>query len=156
MCPANTHTHTQRERERAINSHPKTKQLALKSLRVQTLSSMALSTKPLLIDLLTQNCSLVPANYVRPRSDRPNLLDVQVSDDSIPLIDLGGLTGSARSEVVKAIGLACQDDSFFQVHMLCFMYFISLFKEVTNFQRPSLVVRVAIKEKKNRTSNMKK
>ncbi|KAJ9706411.1 hypothetical protein PVL29_001761 [Vitis rotundifolia] len=57
----------------------------------------------------------VPSNYIRPPSERPNLKDVQTSDDSIPLIDLQGLQGPARSHVVRQIGQACQHSGFFQI-----------------------------------------
>ncbi|KAG8486028.1 hypothetical protein CXB51_019378 [Gossypium anomalum] len=58
---------------------------------------------------------LVPTNYIRPISDRPNLVDIHVSDVSIPLIDLQDLHGPNRSHVLKQIALACQHDGFFQV-----------------------------------------
>ncbi|PPD85387.1 hypothetical protein GOBAR_DD17673 [Gossypium barbadense] len=75
---------------------------------------MALSTtKPLLTDLAT-TVKLVPTNYIRPISDRPNLIDVHVSNVSIPLIDLQDLHGPNRSHVLKQIALACQHDGFFQ------------------------------------------
>ncbi|KAJ4728008.1 2-oxoglutarate (2OG) and Fe(II)-dependent oxygenase superfamily protein [Melia azedarach] len=67
-----------------------------------------------LVSDLASRISSVPSNYVRPISDRPNLDEVSL-DDSIPLIDLQGLTGPNRSEVVKRIGQACQDYGFFQV-----------------------------------------
>ncbi|KAJ4711768.1 Oxoglutarate/iron-dependent dioxygenase [Melia azedarach] len=74
----------------------------------------------------TTNCKLllsdlaftvknVPSNYIRPVFDRPDLTDVQKSDASIPLIDLQGLHGPRHSDIVKQIGLACQNDGFFQV-----------------------------------------
>lgn len=68
-----------------------------------------------LVSDLASRISSVPSNYVRPISDRPNLDEVSL-DDSIPLIDLQGLTGPNRSEVVKRIGQACQDYGFFQVY----------------------------------------
>lgn len=72
------------------------------------------STKLLLTDLAS-SVSHVPSNYIRPISDRPNLSDVQTSDDSIPLIDLQGLHGPDHSEIIKQIGQACQQNGFFQV-----------------------------------------
>lgn len=71
------------------------------------------STKTLLSDLVS-TVSSVPPNYIRPVSDRPNL-DEDFTDDSIPLIDLQGLLGPNRSDVVNQIGLACQNYGFFQV-----------------------------------------
>ncbi|XP_022738203.1 protein DMR6-LIKE OXYGENASE 2-like [Durio zibethinus] len=72
------------------------------------------STKLLLADLAS-TVKQVPSNYIRPISDRPNPSDVQVSDVSIPLIDLQDLYGPYRSDILKQIALACQDDGFFQV-----------------------------------------
>ncbi|XP_058105057.1 protein DMR6-LIKE OXYGENASE 2-like [Magnolia sinica] len=69
---------------------------------------------PQLTELLSRSSHL-PAHYIRPISDRPNLLDAHTSDVSIPLIDLGGLSGPDRPKIVQAIGLACQTDGFFQV-----------------------------------------
>lgn len=70
----------------------------------------------LLSDMVAQNRSTVPSKYIRPASDRPNLVDVvQASDTSIPLIDLQGIDGAGRRSVVEAIGRACQCDGFFQV-----------------------------------------
>ena len=71
-------------------------------------------TKLLLTDL-APTVKQVPYNYIRPISDRPNLSDVQVSDVSIPLIDLQELYGPNRSNILKQIALACQHDGFFQV-----------------------------------------
>lgn len=72
------------------------------------------ATKLLLTDLaLTVNH--VPSNYVRPFSDRPNLSDVQISEGSIPLIDLQDLNGPNHSDIIEQIGQACQHDGFFQV-----------------------------------------
>ncbi|XP_040985754.1 protein DMR6-LIKE OXYGENASE 2-like [Juglans microcarpa x Juglans regia] len=72
------------------------------------------ATKLLLTDLaLTVNH--VPSNYVRPISDRPNLSDVQISEGSVPLIDLQDLNGPNHSDIIEHIGQACQHDGFFQV-----------------------------------------
>ncbi|KMZ72515.1 hypothetical protein ZOSMA_162G00360 [Zostera marina] len=71
----------------------------------------------LLSDLVARNRDVVPIQYVRPISERPNLEDVIASDKSnIPIVDLQGIDGSNWSSVVKAIGLACQSDGFFQVN----------------------------------------
>ncbi|KAM3698805.1 hypothetical protein ACB094_06G217600 [Castanea mollissima] len=70
--------------------------------------------QPLLSDLVS-GMSSVPANYIRPANDRPNFHEVVSFDGSIPLIDLQGLYGPKRSEIVKEIGLACLNYGFFQV-----------------------------------------
>ncbi|KAJ4973867.1 hypothetical protein NE237_007041 [Protea cynaroides] len=72
------------------------------------------NTKVLVTDL-SSGISRVPLNYVRPISDRPNLLTVQSSDHSIPIIDLQDLNGPNHSNIVKEIGKACEHDGFFQV-----------------------------------------
>ncbi|GLT37423.1 hypothetical protein SLA2020_117410 [Shorea laevis] len=74
---------------------------------------MAGQTKPLVSDLVSSISSL-PANYVRPESDRPNLSEVTL-DYSIPLIDLQGLQGPDHSKVIKEIAEACKHYGFFQV-----------------------------------------
>ncbi|KAL3742807.1 hypothetical protein ACJRO7_018161 [Eucalyptus globulus] len=67
------------------------------------------ATKLLLIDR-------VPNNYIRPQADRPNLTEVEASDAStIPLIDLQGLFGPNRDDIIRQIGKACQQDGFFQI-----------------------------------------
>ncbi|KAJ0110801.1 hypothetical protein Patl1_00700 [Pistacia atlantica] len=71
------------------------------------------TTKQLLSDLVS-GVSSVPSNYIRPISDRPNIDEVSLGNP-IPLIDLQGLDGSNRSDVVKEIGQACQEYGFFQV-----------------------------------------
>ncbi|XP_009335249.2 protein DMR6-LIKE OXYGENASE 2 [Pyrus x bretschneideri] len=68
-----------------------------------------------LLSDLVSGATHVPSNYVRPAHDRPNLDQVQSSDHSIPLINLQGLEDSRRSDIIKQIGLACQDYGFFQV-----------------------------------------
>lgn len=74
-------------------------------------------TKLLLTDLVSSHVNqLVPYNYIRPPSDRPDLLDVE-SNATIALIDPQDLTSTNRSQVVKEIGLACQNDGFFQVDL---------------------------------------
>ncbi|XP_008797635.1 protein DMR6-LIKE OXYGENASE 1-like [Phoenix dactylifera] len=71
-------------------------------------------TKLLLTDLVSSHVKQVPHNYIRPLSDRPDLLNVE-SNATIALIDLQGLTCEDRSQVVREIGLACRNDGFFQV-----------------------------------------
>lgn len=72
------------------------------------------ATKLLLSDLAS-TVNHVPSNYVRPISDRPNLSDVQISEGSIPLIDLQELNGPNHSDIIQQISQACQHDGFFQV-----------------------------------------
>ncbi|KAI3860793.1 hypothetical protein MKX03_033895 [Papaver bracteatum] len=73
------------------------------------------SSKVLLGDIITTTNG-VPSNYIRPVSERPNLTQVQSSEDSsIPLIDLQDLDGPNHSKLIKLIGHACQYDGFFQV-----------------------------------------
>lgn len=80
-------------------------------------SSMATAyTKLLLTDLVSSHVKKVPCNYIRPLSDRPDLVNVE-SSATIALIDLQGLTGADRSKIVKEIGLACRNDGFFQVDL---------------------------------------
>ncbi|KAF7848098.1 hypothetical protein BT93_L2297 [Corymbia citriodora subsp. variegata] len=75
----------------------------------------AAATKLLLTDLAS-SIDRVPDNYIRPEADRPNLIEVEVSDiSSIPLIDLQGLSGPNRDDIIKQIGQACQQDGFFQI-----------------------------------------
>lgn len=76
---------------------------------------MVTSSAKLLLSDMVLGLDHVPSNYVRPPSERPNLKDVHASDVSIPLIDLQGLLGPSRSDVVKQIGEACQNDGFFQI-----------------------------------------
>ncbi|KAL3577303.1 hypothetical protein D5086_022586 [Populus alba] len=76
---------------------------------------MAPTAKLLLADLASSGVKQIPSNYIRPISDRPNLSDVQISDGSIPLIDLHGLNGPNHSTIIQQIGRACQRDGFFQV-----------------------------------------
>lgn len=73
------------------------------------------ATKLLLADLAS-NLKQVPAKYIQPISDRPNLADVEISElSSIPLIDLEGLDGPRRSEIINQIAQACELHGFFQV-----------------------------------------
>lgn len=66
---------------------------------------------------LVSGATHVPSQFIRPEHDRPNFAQViQSSDHSIPLIDLHGFDGSRRTEIIKQIGLACQDYGFFQVY----------------------------------------
>ncbi|XP_010421965.1 PREDICTED: protein DMR6-LIKE OXYGENASE 1-like [Camelina sativa] len=77
---------------------------------------MAVSaTSKLLVSDFASSISHVPPNYVRPISDRPNLLDVESSGDSIPLIDLQELHGPNRAEIVHQLANACSTYGFFQI-----------------------------------------
>ncbi|KAH9678358.1 protein DMR6-LIKE OXYGENASE 2 [Citrus sinensis] len=76
---------------------------------------MAAATTKLLLSDLASTVKSVPSNYIRPISDRPNLTEVQISDGSIPLVDLQVLNGPSRLDIIKQIGQACQHDGFFQV-----------------------------------------
>ncbi|KAJ8898713.1 hypothetical protein K2173_004854 [Erythroxylum novogranatense] len=66
---------------------------------------------------LASSVSHVPAKYIRPTSDRPNLSEFwsTLDDSSIPVIDLQDLRGPSRPIVIKEIGQACKDYGFFQV-----------------------------------------
>ncbi|KDO65454.1 hypothetical protein CISIN_1g042145mg, partial [Citrus sinensis] len=76
---------------------------------------MAAATTKLLLSDLASTVESVTSNYIRPISDRPNLTEVQISDGSIPLIDLQVLDGPRRLDLIKQIGQACHHDGFFQV-----------------------------------------
>ncbi|KAH9678357.1 protein DMR6-LIKE OXYGENASE 2 [Citrus sinensis] len=78
---------------------------------------MAAATTKLLLSDLASTVKSVPSNYIRPISDRPNLTEVQISDGSIPLVDLQVLNGPSRLDIIKQIGQACQHDGFFQDYM---------------------------------------
>ncbi|KAI3439768.1 DIOX_N domain-containing protein [Psidium guajava] len=74
------------------------------------------ASKVLLTDLASGGTSRVPDNYIRPEADRLNLTEVKASDgSSIPLIDLQGLFGPNRDEIIRKIAQACQQDGFFQI-----------------------------------------
>lgn len=73
-------------------------------------------SKPLLLSDMASKIDRVPNNYIRPESDRPNLSEVEtLTGTSIPCIDLHGLFGPNRAEIVKQIGQACEQHGFFQV-----------------------------------------
>ncbi|GAA0171332.1 oxygenase [Lithospermum erythrorhizon] len=55
--------------------------------------------------------SVIPQNYVRPESDRPNSSEVSECQD-IPVIDLSGVD---LSFIVRQLGDACMHYGFFQV-----------------------------------------
>ncbi|XP_022159616.1 protein DMR6-LIKE OXYGENASE 2-like [Momordica charantia] len=79
---------------------------------------MAATPKVLLADLAASGITCLPSRFIRPVSDRPNSSDVhQPSSDgsSFPLIDLQGLHGPARPDILRQIGHACKHDGFFLV-----------------------------------------
>ncbi|GLJ39522.1 hypothetical protein SUGI_0807650 [Cryptomeria japonica] len=58
----------------------------------------------------------LPTKYVLPVTERPILKPVAVIQERhLPVIDISGLGGERHSEVVAAIGQACQEAGFFQV-----------------------------------------
>ncbi|XP_038876327.1 protein DMR6-LIKE OXYGENASE 2-like [Benincasa hispida] len=76
----------------------------------------ASDTNKLLVTDLAAAVQQVPSRYIRPISDRPNFSDVQQSDGySFSVIDLNGLHGPSRSDIVDQIGRACERDGFFLV-----------------------------------------
>ena len=77
--------------------------------------------QPLLSDLVS-GMSSVPSNYIRSANNHPNFHEVVSFDGAIPLIDLQELNGPTRSDIIKEIGLACQNYGFFQVFSLSLSY----------------------------------
>ncbi|RDX57995.1 Protein DMR6-LIKE OXYGENASE 2 [Mucuna pruriens] len=71
-------------------------------------------TKALLTDLAS-TVDRVPSNFIRPVADRPNLEQLHSSSASIPIIDLHGLDGSNRSQIIQNIAHACHNYGFFQI-----------------------------------------
>ncbi|KAL3742808.1 hypothetical protein ACJRO7_018162 [Eucalyptus globulus] len=77
---------------------------------------MAPAAAKLLLTDLASGIDRVPDNYIRSEADRPNLTEVEASDaSSIPLVDLQGLSGPNRDDIIRQIGRACQQDGFFQI-----------------------------------------
>ena len=62
----------------------------------------------------------LPPTYKDPISNLPTLPEAQVSDGSIPIIDLEALHGPRRPEIVKQLGQACQLQGFFAVGVFFF------------------------------------
>ncbi|KAJ3680269.1 hypothetical protein LUZ60_016547 [Juncus effusus] len=57
----------------------------------------------------------IPAHFIRPEHDRPNL-DAVDNLDSFPIIDLNGLNGPDHHQIVDAVGKACESGfGFFMV-----------------------------------------
>jgi len=80
---------------------------------------MAPAAAKVLLTDLASGIDRVPDNYIRSEDDRPNLTEVEASDaSSIPLVDLQGLSGPNRDDIIRQIGRACQQDGFFQVRYL--------------------------------------
>ncbi|KAH7653498.1 Flavanone 3-dioxygenase protein [Dioscorea alata] len=74
------------------------------------------SSMVLLSDMVRrERSSCIPSTYVRPKNERPNLLEMESFDVSIPLIDLHEMDGHQHSLLVEAIGEACKSDGFFMV-----------------------------------------
>lgn len=69
--------------------------------------------KPLLTDLAS-TVDRVPSNFIRPIADRPNLKQLH-STTSIPIINLQGLHGSNRPQIIENIAQACKNYGFFQI-----------------------------------------
>ncbi|XP_031493945.1 protein DMR6-LIKE OXYGENASE 2-like [Nymphaea colorata] len=69
----------------------------------------------LVADLVTRGTSLVPSHFVRPLSDRPNLKEAAAVDSTFPLIDLQGLHGPNRAQVLNDVHQASVNDGFFLV-----------------------------------------
>lgn len=65
----------------------------------------------------------LPHTYKDPISNLPTLPEAQVSDISIPIIDLEALHGPRRSDIVKQLGQACQHRGFFAVGAFFFFFF---------------------------------
>jgi salicylic acid 3-hydroxylase len=73
--------------------------------------------KVLLTDIVS-NSNEVSSSYIRPASDRPDLRNVMDSSlQSIPVIDMKGLSGPNHRKIIKAIGSACENDGFFMVNI---------------------------------------
>lgn len=59
----------------------------------------------------------LPSSYIWPEAKRPNANSTAGTPPQydLPLIDISGLEGPHRSQVVSSIGRACQETGFFQV-----------------------------------------
>ncbi|KAG2331571.1 hypothetical protein Bca52824_002751 [Brassica carinata] len=73
------------------------------------------ATSKLLVSDIASSVDHVPLSYIRPISDRPNLSDVEISSDSIPLIDLQELYGPNRANIIYQFVHACSSYGFFQI-----------------------------------------
>lgn len=73
------------------------------------------ATSKLLVSDIASSVDHVPSSYIRPISDRPNLHDVDISSNSIPLIDLQELHGPKRANIIYQLEHACSSYGFFQV-----------------------------------------
>lgn len=63
-----------------------------------------------------RNYSELPQHYVRPPNERPNLDEVLLSLESIPVVDIQGLLcDSTRPEIIRQIGQACAEYGFFWI-----------------------------------------
>ncbi|KAJ0243137.1 Protein DMR6-LIKE OXYGENASE 1 [Hirschfeldia incana] len=73
------------------------------------------ATSKLLLSDFASSVSNIPSTYVRPIYDRPNLSEVEISGDSIPLIDLQDLYGPNRAKIILQLADACSSYGFFQI-----------------------------------------
>ena len=76
------------------------------------------TTSKLLVSDIASSVDRVPSSYIRQISDRPNISDVDIFGDSIPLIDLQELYGPSRANIIHQFAHACSSYSFFQVTQL--------------------------------------
>ncbi|KAJ3669363.1 hypothetical protein LUZ60_011313 [Juncus effusus] len=76
---------------------------------------MAPTAKLLITDIISEKFE-VPANFVRPKHERPNLHAVkEAAIETIPIVDLKGINGTNHHQIVDAIGQACKTHGFFMV-----------------------------------------
>ncbi|KAF2579934.1 hypothetical protein F2Q68_00002266 [Brassica cretica] len=76
------------------------------------------TTSKLLVSDIASSVDRVPSSYIRQISDRPNISDVDIFGDSIPLIDLQELYGPSRANIIHQFAHACSSYSFFQISHL--------------------------------------
>ncbi|KZV14843.1 putative 2-oxoglutarate/Fe(II)-dependent dioxygenase [Dorcoceras hygrometricum] len=62
----------------------------------------------------------VPRKYILPVSERPNVINTEISSDSqinlqLPVIDFAELQGCNRSQALKSLAHACENYGFFQL-----------------------------------------
>lgn len=80
------------------------------------------ATSKLLVSDIASSIDHVPSSYIQPISDRPNLHDVDISSNSIPLIDLQELHGPNRANIIYQFEHACSSYGFFQVTLSLFHF----------------------------------
>ncbi|CAN6466226.1 unnamed protein product [Victoria cruziana] len=72
----------------------------------------------LVTDLVNQGTKTVPAHFVRPLEERPNLTEEEGSfteDSPFTVIDLQGLHGPNRAAILNTIHETCKNDGFFLI-----------------------------------------